>query len=281
MKFNVYFFSVIVGLILFSLSCNDDGCQNDRQNIESLKATYENSPSEANCLAYAGALQSYLSKNCDNPDQIFYDRIFESYLSELDCANVGTINPTTDTCNDGIQNGDETGVDCGGSICPPCPPAPTPTTYIRFDIDGVNYVIESSNTSGDAGNSPSNNYVFSQGNITDGGDFGALEIHFFQAASINLSNFQGLIGFPIAFNNSGNSNFGNVELNLGGTTYNSDGAGNTAGNSQLIVLQASVEDDTPETYRIRGIFNCEVVDGTGNATTLENGTFELIFDSLN
>lgn len=25
-----------------------------------------------------------------------------------------------DQCNDGIQNGDETGVDCGGSNCPPC-----------------------------------------------------------------------------------------------------------------------------------------------------------------
>lgn len=25
-----------------------------------------------------------------------------------------------DQCNDGIQNGDETGVDCGGSECPPC-----------------------------------------------------------------------------------------------------------------------------------------------------------------
>ena len=26
------------------------------------------------------------------------------------------------TCSDGIQNGDETGVDCGGSTCPACPP---------------------------------------------------------------------------------------------------------------------------------------------------------------
>lgn len=25
-----------------------------------------------------------------------------------------------DQCNDGIQNGDETGIDCGGSNCPPC-----------------------------------------------------------------------------------------------------------------------------------------------------------------
>ncbi len=28
------------------------------------------------------------------------------------------VNPPT--CNDGIQNGDETGIDCGGSSCPPC-----------------------------------------------------------------------------------------------------------------------------------------------------------------
>lgn len=26
-----------------------------------------------------------------------------------------------DRCNDGIQNGDETGIDCGGSECDPCP----------------------------------------------------------------------------------------------------------------------------------------------------------------
>ncbi len=29
------------------------------------------------------------------------------------------------TCSDGIQNGDETGVDCGGSSCPACPPTCT------------------------------------------------------------------------------------------------------------------------------------------------------------
>jgi hypothetical protein len=28
------------------------------------------------------------------------------------------------TCSDGIQNGDETGIDCGGTICAPCPPPP-------------------------------------------------------------------------------------------------------------------------------------------------------------
>ena len=30
--------------------------------------------------------------------------------------------PPDPTCDDGIQNGDETGVDCGGATCPACPP---------------------------------------------------------------------------------------------------------------------------------------------------------------
>lgn len=33
--------------------------------------------------------------------------------------------PPTPTCNDGIQNGQETGVDCGGPDCQPCEVAPT------------------------------------------------------------------------------------------------------------------------------------------------------------
>ncbi len=37
---------------------------------------------------------------------------------------------STDTCTDGIQNGDETGVDCGGS-CGPCDPDPTCTDGIQ------------------------------------------------------------------------------------------------------------------------------------------------------
>jgi len=39
--------------------------------------------------------------------------------------------PVAPTCTDGIQNGDETGVDCGGSSCPSCPVAPTCTDGIQ------------------------------------------------------------------------------------------------------------------------------------------------------
>ncbi len=37
----------------------------------------------------------------------------------VDCG--GTTCPTCPTCTDGIQNGDEIGVDCGGTDCPACP----------------------------------------------------------------------------------------------------------------------------------------------------------------
>ena len=43
----------------------------------------------------------------------------------------GTVSPPTATCTDGIQNGDETGVDCGGSDCEPCAVAPTCTDSIQ------------------------------------------------------------------------------------------------------------------------------------------------------
>ncbi|MBC6993970.1 M14 family zinc carboxypeptidase [Neolewinella lacunae] len=41
------------------------------------------------------------------------------YFDDFRVVGYAGINPAT--CTDGIQNGDETGVDCGGSACSPCP----------------------------------------------------------------------------------------------------------------------------------------------------------------
>lgn len=48
----------------------------------------------------------------------------------------------TTTCNNGVQDGDETGVDCGGSICPPCivqptTAAPTPPNRPAADVVSI------------------------------------------------------------------------------------------------------------------------------------------------
>lgn len=41
-------------------------------------------------------------------------------------------NTPTPTCTDDIQNGDETGIDCGGSSCTPCSTAGTTTLHQGF-----------------------------------------------------------------------------------------------------------------------------------------------------
>ncbi|MEN0045864.1 MAG: T9SS type A sorting domain-containing protein [Bacteroidota bacterium] len=53
--------------------------------------------------------------NCDGED---------SPYSEIETFTAGD-NTGNPTCDDGIQNGDEEGVDCGGSNCPPCMTDPT------------------------------------------------------------------------------------------------------------------------------------------------------------
>lgn len=53
--------------------------------------------------------------------------------------NVSVVEVTT-TCNNGIQDGDETGIDCGGSVCPACVVTPTvaaPTPPARPVADVV------------------------------------------------------------------------------------------------------------------------------------------------
>jgi hypothetical protein len=41
------------------------------------------------------------------------------------------------TCDDGIQNGDETGVDCGGPVCAPCATAPDPIYDLLESFNGT------------------------------------------------------------------------------------------------------------------------------------------------
>jgi len=64
-----------------------------------------------------------------------------SLLNSNACSDDGTENPVA-TCTDGIQNQDETGVDCGGS-CTPCS-TNCPTNEIKITINFDNYPEETS-----------------------------------------------------------------------------------------------------------------------------------------
>lgn len=62
------------------------------------------------------------SGGCGTPaDPTCTDGIQNGDETGIDCG--GSCAPCPEpTCNDGIQNGDETGVDCGGTSCAACPP---------------------------------------------------------------------------------------------------------------------------------------------------------------
>lgn len=49
----------------------------------------------------------------------FFILIFIAVLS-VQCISEDDNAIIQETCRDGIQNGDETGIDCGGAFCPPC-----------------------------------------------------------------------------------------------------------------------------------------------------------------
>ena len=75
----------------------------------------------------------------ENTNYSFYVIAKDAAGNESSPSN--TINETTltaPTCNDGIQNGDETGVDCGGSSCPTCPPSDVVLNqgYFETGLDG-------------------------------------------------------------------------------------------------------------------------------------------------
>ena len=79
------------------------------------------------------------------------------------------------TCEDGFQNGDETGIDCGGASCPACPPCADVAITINLD----NYPEETSwaitndagavvASGGTYGNQPDGSTVVETACLTDG-----------------------------------------------------------------------------------------------------------------
>ena len=50
----------------------------------------------------------------------FNRNVGSTWQADIAIDNINLSEPVAPTCNDGIQNGDETGVDCGGSLCEPC-----------------------------------------------------------------------------------------------------------------------------------------------------------------
>ncbi|MEM9847597.1 MAG: fibronectin type III domain-containing protein [Bacteroidota bacterium] len=78
----------------------------------------------ANCDAQSSdfsAIQNFTAGDGGGgSDPTCEDGIQNGDETGVDCGGSDCPSCDTPTCEDGIQNGDETGVDCGGSDCPPC-----------------------------------------------------------------------------------------------------------------------------------------------------------------
>ena len=62
-------------------------------------------------------LSAYAGSNV----QVRFNRFVGStWQADIAIDDVQLLEPAAPTCDDGIQNGDETGIDCGGSFCAPC-----------------------------------------------------------------------------------------------------------------------------------------------------------------
>jgi hypothetical protein len=75
---------------------------------------------------YLGGSAEFTSSCGDTPEEgaTCEDGIQNGYEEGIDCGGPDCL--PCPTCDDGIQNGSETGVDCGGPNCPTCPPACDP-----------------------------------------------------------------------------------------------------------------------------------------------------------
>ena len=93
------------GVVIESL-CLNDGCY-----------TFTIFDSGNNGLCCRAGNGNYSLVNTLNGELLASGSDFDSSESTSFCLND---NPPDPTCDDGIQNGDETGVDCGGTVCPPC-----------------------------------------------------------------------------------------------------------------------------------------------------------------
>ena len=134
-----------------------------------------------------------------------------SQFGSSETKNFCVNNTPAPTCNDGIQNGNETGVDCGGS-CPACPP--TGCTTLELDIKLDNYPEETSWSITQGGSTVASGGTY--GNNPDG-----------STVTVPLCLDNGCYDFNIfdAYGDGVCCNYGNGSYSItgGGTTYVSGG----------------------------------------------------------
>ncbi|MFK7747819.1 MAG: M43 family zinc metalloprotease [Kordia sp.] len=108
-------------------NCNADDFVSDTPNSDA--PNYGCTPTHVSCSS-TDMVQNYMDYSDDGCMNLYTAGQKARMRAILDVGGVrrslalsdkcGSTPPPAPTCNDGIQNGDETGIDCGGSSCAPC-----------------------------------------------------------------------------------------------------------------------------------------------------------------
>lgn len=89
-----------------------------------------------------------------------------TYIDNISWGALKTGDPVLPTCSDGIKNGDEDGVDCGGSSCGPCEAYPfdfeTATPFVGADGASFSIVDDAGNMVGQLENANAQNFSNAQ-----------------------------------------------------------------------------------------------------------------------
>jgi hypothetical protein len=191
-------------------NCNADDFVSDTPSSDA--ANYGCALGHVSCSS-TDMVQNYMDYSDDACMNLYTDgqknrmrALFESggYRASLLASQAcGTVTPPT--CNDGIQNGDETGVDCGGSSCDPCP---CTGTWVNVSITLDNYPEETSWT------------ITNGGTVASGGTYGSQPDG--STVSIDLCLADGCYDFNI-FDSYGDG----ICCSYGTGSYTVSGGGNT------------------------------------------------------
>ena len=218
-----------------------------------------------NCPAEKGTIMSYcnLLSNCGTLFRNGFGQqpgdLIRNNYNNASCV----LSCVAPTCSDGIRNGDETGIDCGGPSCAACPCYESPLTLsIIFD----NYPEESSWTLKNAGGTT----------LHDGGTYGAQA----NGSSLTINNLilANASGYLFTFDDSFGDGICCSNVNGNGSFTLKDNAGTTiftdavfgASTAYTFCIDATAGNDCPTNK----VINTSLSSGTESAaaTITTSGT---------
>ena len=172
--------------------------------------------------------------------------------------NNGNNNSVKATCFDGIQNQNETGIDCGG-VCPPCDSSTT--NSISFTLNGNAAVITSFAANRNPNNNPS---IVGLIAVTNSGD--KLSILLQEPAVTGWGD-----GLSFLSLDQPNQMIYEVTDSIGNPIFYSSANGSNAEEVSFLKLEYKVGG------KVKGSFSGVLEDENGNTVSIENGSFDTEF----